>query len=58
MQERKVKAAMQICKPHEWEAHFIAENHELTKTKTKQTEKNTCTMESCALSTAGRKQTG
>ena len=34
MQERKVKAlAMQICRPHAWEAHFIAENNELIKTK-------------------------
>ena len=38
--ETKVKAlAMQICKPHAWEAHFIAENHELTKTKSSTTER-------------------
>ena len=30
---------MQICRPHEWEAHFISENHELVKTKAKQVER-------------------
>ena len=40
MQEKKVKAlAMQICKPHAWEAHFIAENQELTKTQSNTTKK-------------------
>ena len=38
--EKTIKAlAMQICRPHEWEAHFIAEVHELTKTQSNTTKR-------------------